>query len=164
MDTSLSEIKKELQFKTKAELLDYCIRLLKFKKENKELMAFLLFALDEQAFIENVKKDTNSLFEEINFSNVHFIKKSTRKILRMINKNIRFSLSRQVEAELLIHFCNCFVIYSIPTNKSRQLLNIYETQNKKYNQALSTLHEDIQYDLNRQIIETNNGSGEQSNN
>lgn len=152
MNTSLSEIKKELQFKTKTELLDYCIRLLKFKKENKELMAFLLFALDEQAFIENIKKNTNSLFEEINFSNVHFIKKSTRKILRMINKNIRFSLSRQVEAELLIHFCNCFAIYSIPTNKSRQLLNIYETQIKKYNQALSTLHEDIQYDLNRQIL------------
>ena len=152
MDSSLSDIKKELQHKSKPELLEYCIRLAKFKKENKELLAFLLFEHDEALFIENIKKNTDNLFGEINFSNVHFIKKSVRKILRMINKNIRFSLSKQVEAELLLHFCNCFVNFSIPTRKSRQLLNIYEGQVKKFNQALSTLHEDMQYDLKRQSL------------
>jgi hypothetical protein len=152
MDASLSDIKKELQQQSKAELLDHCIRLAKFKKENKELLAYLLFEHDEQVYIEKIKKSTDALFEEINFSNAHFIKKSVRKILRMINKNIRFALSKQVEAELLLHFCNCFVTYSIPTRKSRQLLNIYEGQVKKYNQVLSTLHEDVQYDLNRQSL------------
>jgi hypothetical protein len=152
MDSSLSDIKKELQHKSKPELLEHCIRLAKFKKENKELLAFLLFEPDEATFIENIKKNTDNLFEEINFSNVHFIKKSVRKILRMINKNIRFALSKQVEAELLLHFCNCFVTFSIPTRKSRQLLNIYEGQVKKFNQALSTLHEDMQYDLKRQSL------------
>ena len=152
MDSSLSDIKKELQHKSKPELLEHCIRLAKFKKENKELLAFLLFEPDEALFIENIKKNTDNLFEEINFSNVHFIKKGVRKILRMINKNIRFALSKQVEAELLLHFCNCFVTFSIPTRKSRQLLNIYEGQVKKFNQALSALHEDMQYDLKRQSL------------
>ncbi|MFS8083691.1 MAG: hypothetical protein ACMG51_09580 [Ginsengibacter sp.] len=152
MDSSLSDIKKELQHKNNTELLEFCIRLAKFKKENKELLAFLIFEPDEALFIENIKKNTDILFEEINFSNVHFIKKSVRKILRMINKNIRFALSKQVEAELLLHFCNCFVTFSIPTRKSRQLLNIYEGQVKKFNQALSALHEDMQYDLKRQSL------------
>lgn len=152
MDSSLSDIKKELQHKNNTELLEFCIRLAKFKKENKELLAFLIFEPDEALFIENIKKNTDILFDEINFSNVHFIKKSVRKILRMINKNIRFALSKQVEAELLLHFCNCFVTFSIPTRKSRQLLNIYEGQVKKFNQALSALHEDMQYDLKRQSL------------
>lgn len=152
MEASLSDIKKELHQQSKAELLDHCIRLAKFKKENKELLAYLLFEPDEQVYIEKIKKNTDELFEDINFSSAYFIKKSVRKILRMINKHIRFALSKQVEAELLLHFCNCFVTFSIPTRKSRQLLNIYEGQVKKYKQALSTLHEDMQYDLNRQSL------------
>lgn len=152
MEASLSDIKKELQQQNKAELLVLCIRLAKFKKENKELLAYLLFEPDDQVYIEKIKKNTDILFKEINFSNAYFIKKSVRKILRMINKHIRFAVSKQVEAELLLHFCNCFVTFSIPTRKSRQLLNIYEGQVKKYNQALSTLHEDMQYDLNRQSL------------
>ncbi|MEO5499805.1 MAG: hypothetical protein ABIR31_00055 [Ginsengibacter sp.] len=152
MEASLSDIKKELQEQNKADLLVLCIRLAKFKKENKELLAYLLFEPDEQVYIEKIKKNTDMFFEEINFSNAYFIKKSVRKILRMINKHIRFATSKQVEAELLLHFCNCFVTFSIPTRKSRQLLNIYEGQVKKYKLALSTLHEDMQYDLNRQSL------------
>ena len=92
-----------------------------------------------------------NLFLEINKSNIYFVKKSIRKILRNVNKHIRFALSKQVEAELLIHFCNCISKYSIPVKKSKQLTNLYETQLKKIDEALSTLHPDLQYDLKKQI-------------
>jgi hypothetical protein len=150
--SSLNEIKKDLEKRNSKELLDYCLRLAKFKKENKELLGFLLFEADDISnYIENVKNEVNDLFLEINKSNIYFIKKSIRKILRNVNKHIRFALSKQVEAELLIHFCNCIVQHSIPVKKSKQLTNLYETQLKKIDEAISTLHPDLQYDLKKQM-------------
>jgi len=62
---SINEIKKNLEKRDFNELLEYCIRLTKFKKENKELLTFLLFEADDiPGYIENVKnnrlrQDTN---------------------------------------------------------------------------------------------------------
>jgi len=149
---SLNEIKKDLEKREFKELLAFCLRLAKFKKENKELLDFLLFQSDDLFnYTESIKKETETLFEAINKSNIFYIKKSIRKILRFINKHIRFASSKQVEAELLIHFCNCILKYSIPLKKSRQLLNLYEAQIKKISLALSTLHPDLQYDLKKQL-------------
>ena len=150
---SISEIKKDLEKRASIELLEYCLRLARYKKENKELLAFLLFESDNiPVYVENVKQEIEQQFMEINKSNIYFIKKSVRKILRSINKYIRFSLSKQIEAELLIHFCNCLINFSIPLKKSRQLMNLYENQLKKIDAALSTLHPDLQYDFKKQLL------------
>lgn len=152
MTSSINEIKKELEKHDKKELLAYCLRLAKFKKENKELLGFLLFEADDiTGYLENVKQETDTLFMEINMANVYYIKKSIRKILRNVNKHIHFAASKQIEAELLIHFCLCMETYSIPVKKSRQLINLYEGQIKKIEAALSTLHPDLQYDLRKQM-------------
>ena len=74
-----------------------------------------------------------------------------RKILRHVNKHIRFSASKQAEAEMLIHFCNSIINFSIPVHKSKPLLKMYETQIKKIDESLSTLHPDLQYDLRKQL-------------
>lgn len=149
---SINNIKKNLEKKDSSDLLGYCLRLAKYKKENKELIGFLLFESDDIAgFISNVKEETEHSFSVINISNIYYIKKSVRKILRNVNKYIRFSASDQVEAELLIHFCNCILSFSIPIKKSRQLANLYEAQLKKIDIALSELHPDLQYDLKRQL-------------
>lgn len=150
---SINEIKKELEKKNSKELLAVCLRLAKYKKENKELLGFLLFENDDiPCFIENAKQETNSLFENINRSNTYYVKKSVRKILRNVNKQIRFSSLKQVEAELLIHFCNCIVSFSVPLKQSRQLMNLYENQLIKIENVLSELHPDLQYDLRREIL------------
>lgn len=149
---TINDIKKDLEKRSTNELLSYCLRLAKFKKENKELLHFLLFESEDTAtYIENIKQETDEMFLEINMSNVHYIKKSVRKILRYINKHIRFTASKQIEAELLIHFCNGILTNSIPLKKSRQLSNIYESQLKKIEAVLATLHPDLQYDLKRQL-------------
>jgi hypothetical protein len=151
--SSIIEIKKDLEKRDSNELLEYCLRLARYKKENKELLAFLLFESDNiPVYLENVKQEIEQQFMEINKSNIYFIKKSVRKILRSINKYIRFSLSKQIEAELLIHFCNCLINFSIPLKKSRQLMNLYENQLKKIDAALSTLHPDLQYDFKKQLL------------
>lgn len=150
--STINEIKKDLEKREPKELLSFCLRLAKFKKENKELLDFLLFYADDlENYTQNIKAETDLLFAQINTSNIFYIKKSVRKILRFVNKNIRFTLSKQVEAELLIHFCNCILTYSIPVKKSRQLMNLYDAQLKKIEATLTTLHPDLQYDLKKQL-------------
>ena len=148
---TISEIKHELTQTNPSILIDLCLTLAKFKKDNKELLTYLLFeAHDEVAFIEQVKLEIESQFESINYSNIYFIKKSLRKILRTTSKFIRLTGSKQVEVELLLYFCKTLIIKDIPITKSSVLNNIYQLQLKKITQLISTLHEDLQYDYLKQ--------------
>lgn len=152
-NAGLNDIKKDLEQRNADELLNFCIRLAKFKKENKELFGFLLFEADDiENYVEKVKAQTENLFSEINRDSIYYTKKSVRKILKTVNKHIRFSLSNPVEVELLIHFCNCMVTCSIPINQSVQLKNLYEAQLKKIEKALSSMHPDLQYDFRRKLL------------
>jgi hypothetical protein len=135
-----------------AEITDLCLRLAKFKKENKELLTYLIFeAHDEQRFIQSVKKEVDEQFAEINKSNLYFVKKTLRKILRNINKHIRYTGSSQVTIELLIYFCKSIQESGIPIPKNPIIANLYKGQVQKINKTLLSLHEDLQYDYTREI-------------
>lgn len=150
MAATINEIKKELEFKDRKELIQLCLRLARAKKESKELLDFAIFQQhDLTSFVEKIKEETLSLFKEINYSNPYFIKKSIRKILRLLNKNIRFAGSKTVEAELLIYFLKCFDTFHIPVGKSKQLQNIVNAQTKKIESAIGSLHPDLQYDFRK---------------
>lgn len=150
---TLNDIKKDLEKRNFSELIDYCTRMAKFKKENKELLGFLLFESDDiDGYVDKIKLETENLFLDINKKNIYYIKKSVRRILKNVNKHIRFSLSKKVEAELLIHFCNCIVTHSLPLNESVQLNKIYKTQLEKIEEVLSTFHPDLQYDFKRKLL------------
>ena len=102
---TIHELKSELTNTPANELIDLCVRLAKFKKENKELFTYLLFeSFDEQAYVENIKTDMQVQFEEINTSSLYFVKKSLRKILRLLNKYIRYTGSAEAEVKLLVVF------------------------------------------------------------
>ena len=78
---TVKELKTELSQRKPQELLDLCLRLVKFKKENKELLTYLLFEADnEVVYIESVKKEIVESFVDMNRTSVYFIKKSIRKI------------------------------------------------------------------------------------
>src|SRR5687768_12314823 len=95
---SVSALKKELQTRSDKEVVELCMRLAKYKKENKELLSYLLFeAHDEEAYVRGVKDEIDQQFAEINKSNIFFAKKSIRKILRLTNKHIKYSGNKQTE-------------------------------------------------------------------
>ena len=149
---SISDIKQELNNLPTAKLLELCLRLAKYKKDNKELLNYLLFEEhDEQAYITNVKKQTEEEFEEINKSNLYFVKKSLRKILRNITKHIRYTSSKQAEVELIMHFCSTLKNAGIPLKSSTVLNNLYQFQIKKVAKVIATLHEDLQYDYLKEL-------------
>jgi hypothetical protein len=147
---TISQIKQELLATAPAKLLELCLRLAKYKKENKELLNYLLFeAHDEQGYVESVKKEMEVQFNELPKSNVYLTKKSLRKILRITNRHIKYTGSRRVEAELLIYFCHQLKTSGIILKKSTALTNLYQQQLKKINAAISLLQEDLQYDYRK---------------
>ncbi|MGG9970872.1 hypothetical protein ACQ33O_03665 [Ferruginibacter sp. SUN002] len=150
--SSINEIKQELQNLSAKEITELCLRLARFKKENKELLTYLLFeAHDEAGYIEAVKTVIDALFAEVNITNLYFAKKSIRKILRITNKHIKYTASKQVEAYLLIHFCSSLKASGISIEKSLLIQNIYTQQIKKIKTAIATLHEDLQYDMLKEL-------------
>jgi hypothetical protein len=145
--STISELKQELVNTPAPKLVELCLRLARFKKENKELLTYLLFeAHDTAAYIESVKNEMALQFEEINQSNVYFVKKTLRKILRITNKYIRYSGLPTVEIELLIYFCSSMQELKVSISSNQILLNIYQNQLKKIKAAVAGLHEDLQYD------------------
>lgn len=144
---SIQELKQELQSVSHSRLLELTLRLARFKKENKELLTYLLFeSHDEEAYISSVKTLMDEGFDELPKANAYLSKKSLRKTLRITNKYIKYAGSKQVEVALLIYFCQRMkeTIPNIP--RSTVLHNLYLAQIKKINTALKGLHEDLQYD------------------
>ncbi|MFY0600937.1 MAG: hypothetical protein JXR03_14780 [Cyclobacteriaceae bacterium] len=151
---TISSIKKELRQKNIAELEEMCLRMAKYKVENKELLSFILFYNHDIAgYLTRVKDEVDVLFEGINSANLYWAKKSIRKIVRFLNKHIKYVASKEAEAELLIYFCQKMKGSKIPFQKSVTLFNLYERQIFKIEKAISTLHEDLQYDWNNEMDE-----------
>jgi hypothetical protein len=151
---SVSNIKKELKHRSPEELLEICLRLSKFKKENKELLTYLLYEIDnEAAYIESIKAEIDQQFSEINKSSYYFIKKSVRKILRNIKKHSRYSTKKETEVELLIYFCTVLKDMTPSIKRDQTLYNIYLRQIEVIKKIISTLHEDLQYDYNLELEE-----------
>ncbi|TGV01015.1 hypothetical protein [Flavivirga rizhaonensis] len=146
---TLREIKQELNTLSTQEIQELCLRLSRFKKENKELLTYLLFeSHNESGYIESVKSYIDEEFKLINRDSYFYIRKSVRKILRNIKKYIRYSQNKETEVELLLYFCQKLKDFSPSINRSVQLQNMYSRQLLLSKKIISKLHEDLQYDYN----------------
>ena len=151
---SLKEIKTELNQRSTQELLELCLRLSKFKKENKELLTYLLFeSADEESFIQSIKTKVDADFDTINAKTFFYIKKSVRKILRELKKFIRYSQNKETEVELLLYFCQKLKEFKPSINRNTTLTNLYNRQLEYIKKKVATLHEDLQYDYRLELEE-----------
>ena len=151
---TVKEIKLDLENRSPKELRELCLRLSKFKKENKELLTYLLFESgDEASYIESVKMDIDQQFEERNRKSQYLIKKSLRKILRNTRKHIRYSLKKETEVELLIYFCIKLKKVSPSIQKNSGLLKLYVGLTETIRKKITSLHEDLQFDYEAELRE-----------
>lgn len=149
---SVVTIRKELKHKSNEELAQLCLRLSRFKKENKELLTYLLFEADSEAgYIDTVKEEIDEQFELINTDSFFYIKKSVRKILRNTKKYIRYSLNKETEVELLLYFCKKLKAMSPSIKRNTTLQNIYDRNIEAVTKKVLNLHEDLQYDYNEAL-------------
>jgi hypothetical protein len=149
---TILEIKTELKTLPASDLIELCLRLAKFKKDNKELLTYLLFeADDEPSFVAAVKKEMDEEFAGLPKPNLYLTKKTLRKILRSTTKQIRYMAAPSAEVELLTYFCRKIRDSRIPIRDSPVLNNLFRQQLKKIRAVIATLHEDLQYDFLRDL-------------
>ena len=149
---TVKQLKDELKYKSQDDLVTLCLRLSRFKKENKELLTYLLFeSHDEATYIQGIQDEMDELFEDINTNSYFYIKKSVRKILRGIKKYSRYSLKKETEVELLLYFCQKLQDFKPSIKRNVTLTNIYNRQVLAIKKHIKTLHEDLQYDYQLQI-------------
>ena len=149
---TVRELKQELNNCSSNELIELCLRLSKFKKENKELLTYLLYeASDEDGYIINVKTEIEQQFEQINIKSYFYIKKSVRKILRNVKKFIRYSKKKETEVELLIHFCIQLKELKPSIKYNVTLQNIFDRQIILIKKTIASLHEDLQFDYELEL-------------
>jgi len=149
---SVVTIRKELKHKSNEELAQLCLRLSRFKKENKELLTYLLFEADSEAgYIDTVKAEIDEQFELINTDSFFYIKKSVRKILRNTKKYIRYSLNKETEVELLLYFCKKLKSMKPSISRNTTLTNIYDRNIEAITKKVLALHEDLQYDYTSEL-------------
>ena len=146
---TVKQLKDELSHSSQEELVNLCLRLSRFKKENKELLTYLLFeSTNEQSYIESIKQEVDEQFEQINTNSYFYIKKSVRKILRNIKKYIRYSLNKETEVELLLYFCKKLIEFKPSILNNVTLTNLFNRQLLFIKNKIKALHEDLQYDFN----------------
>lgn len=142
----LQHIKKEIEHLPHEQLSELLLRLARYKKENKELLAYLLFeAYDEAAFIEKVKAEAGFMFSQLSALSYHAAK-GMRKILRLLSKYTKFSGSKNVEIELLLNFCDNYLEYADRRTSYKPIRLILTRQIEKIRNLISKLHEDLQFD------------------
>ncbi|TLX72586.1 hypothetical protein E9993_17265 [Labilibacter sediminis] len=155
---TISTIKKELINLPKDELIQHCLRMAKYKKDNKELLNYLLFeADDEEGYVSEIKEDIEAAFQEINKDTFYYAKKNIRRIHRLTTKHIKHSGLKETEIELLLFFCRQMQTCGVSFKQSKVMVNLYERQVKNIEKALNALHEDIRVDYEDKLEEVYKG-------
>lgn len=151
---SLKQIKDELKVLPDVELKELVLQLARRKKENKEILTYLLFYRNsEDLYIDAVKSLLNEELMSINTSTYYWMKKTIRKVNRLMNKYIRFSGKPGTETELRLHFC-CMLSELEPSITGNKVLhNLFIRELDKVSRSLKKLHEDLQYDYKREMLE-----------
>lgn len=149
---SIKEIKTALEEVAPVNLLNYCLRLAKFKKENKELLTYLLFEeYNEEGYVTGVKQLIDEEFETLNTKNIYFAKKNIRKIIRIAGRYVKYSDDNTTGIAVWIHVCKKISASGLEINSSIALTNIYNNLIKKIKKSIGELHEDLQYDYNKEL-------------
>jgi hypothetical protein len=137
---SITEIKKTLVRLDHGELFEACLRLARFKLNNKELLTYLLFMQhDEALFVRHLRDHIDQQFRET--PKAH--KKTVRKLIRWMNKCARFSKDKESEIQMRIHFCHALRNSKTPFRSTKVMLNMYTGQLKKIAALIEKFDPDI---------------------
>ncbi|MFM6953762.1 MAG: hypothetical protein ACKOWL_02130 [Sphingobacteriaceae bacterium] len=148
---SLQEQKKELQQLSKPELEAICLRFARFKKDNKELLEYVLFhQSDPQAYADALKKELKEVFTTLNGANYSDAKK-LRKITKSLNKHGKYLQSPAIEADLWVWFCYAYCNSIAAKSTAQVIRNFFVKALLKVEKFQSKLHEDLAFDIQQEL-------------
>jgi len=144
---SLADIRKELKYLSEDDLRQLCLRLARFKLENKELLTYCLFESEnEERYVSTVNDYLEEAFSEINTKNYYYIRKSVRKILKQLRKYIRYSGNKETEFLLHLKFSQCLTNLNPSIFKNNSLTKLFIREIQILKTTLKKLHEDLQFE------------------
>jgi hypothetical protein len=147
---SIDDIKKELKELPPKKVLDLTLRLARFKKENKELLTYLLFeSHDEPGYIRMLEADMDEQFAAVDSTPVSRAKKEYRKILRGINRQIKYIGNKSAAVELLLYFS--MKLKDQESVLHPKLQTIFFQQLTKAEKLLPQIEEDLQFDYRQKL-------------
>ncbi|MFD1631957.1 hypothetical protein [Pseudopedobacter beijingensis] len=147
----LSIIKKELIHLEYNELSEIILKISKFKTENKEFLNYLLFYQDQpEVYIEELKTLITDSFNDLNGADYQKLKK-LRKVVRLLNKHLKFVAIKRYDVEMSIFFCNLFIENKLLKTRLKALQNIFLRQIIKAQKLTEKLDEDLKFDYNIEI-------------
>jgi hypothetical protein len=147
---TISQLRKELVKLNHDDLLDVCVRMAKFKVESKELLTYLLMKADDEIGYAN---DLCSEIDKHLNTPGRIHKKTLRKLVRWMDKSVRFSGDKETELQVRIHFCRRIKDKGISFGNCRVSANMFATQLKKIDKVIDKVHPDLQFDYNQQVSE-----------
>lgn len=151
---SLKEIREELVYAEKQELVDLCLQMVRFKVENKELLTYELFYKNKKdQYTLEIQDYVDEEFEGLNDASYFYLKKGVQKIHRRVKKYIRIAKDEELEADLLLYFLEQFKAYEPDLLKQKILNNMYHRELKLVKKRIKKLHPDLQYDYQEILTE-----------
>lgn len=149
---TIDTIKAELKQLPPKQVLDLLLRLARFKKENKELLTYILFeSTNESEYVEQVKREIAEEMGELDGLPGYQYKKQFRKIQRKINKPIKYMGSKAATAELYLHMVRLIS----GKRKTNYLVPFLDKTVQQYmakiEKLLPGIEDDLAADLRRQM-------------
>ena len=154
MDTaSIKQLKDTLSTLGREELTGLLLRMVKFKKENKELLTFLLFEADDlDAYVYEISQEIKDEFENYRLKTAYYKRKGCRRILRILKKYIKYAADKEVEVRLLLAYVS-MVAESKAFITDRVIQKIAFRQLLLAEKSIVKLHEDLQYEYKLELEE-----------
>ena len=144
---SLRELREELVYAEKQDLVDFCLQLARFKLENKELLTYELFYKNNKdLYLSEIEAHIDNEFDNLNDASYFYLKKGVQKINRHVKKYIRIAKNPEIEVHLLLYFLKKFTTYEPDLLKDRILNNMYHREYKLVKNRIEKLHPDLQFD------------------
>ncbi len=147
---TISQLKKELAKLDHDDLVGVCLRMAKFKVESKELLTYLLLKADDEVGYAN---ELCGEIDQLLASTGQIHKKTLRKVVRWMDRSLRFSGDKETELQVRIHFCRRIKLRKISFGNCRVSANMYAMQLKKIDKAIDKVHPDLQFDFNQQMAD-----------
>ncbi len=129
-------------------------RLIKYKKDNKELASYIIFyEEDEAGFADDVETALEEQFGLINFKTAFFAKKGLRKMIRIANKFLRYTPNKSTQARIIMDVLSRLALIPASLKKNTQIKNMQVSLLKKLDDILLQVHQDERHDFEKQLKE-----------
>ena len=104
-----------------------------------------VYADTKDVYIGSIKEIIINEFDDLHPS-IYYVKKQLSKLIRIMNKHIKFISEKDKEIEIVLCFCDEFIKHPIVKAGYKALSMILYRQLKRANKILPKLNEDLHFD------------------